>query len=80
MKELTQSEIEKTEHLSKACSLLVANQTDIDRKLNFGVTTSKRNVTTSMPRSKPGNESMSSEKSNGALSTQNSLSRSQHFD
>lgn len=57
VKELTQSEIEKTEHLSKVCSFLVANQTDTDRKLNFGVTASKRNMTYSTARPGTGNES-----------------------
>lgn len=39
MKELTQSEIEKTERLSNACSQLVASEATVvsDKKPSFGV-------------------------------------------
>ena len=62
MKELTQSEIEKTERLSKACSQLVANQTGIDRKLNFGVAADKRNLSIASTKPKASNESRSIDK------------------
>lgn len=54
VKELTQSEIEKTERLSKACSQLVSNQT--------GLVADKKNLSYTNSKPKATNESRSTDK------------------
>jgi len=61
VKELTQSEIEKTEHLSRVCSQLVANETN--SKLNFGATGEMKNVSSTTQSARISNKTKHIEKS-----------------